>query len=74
MKRVRIVFGILCLIATIAVIALVCHQWYIQGCRWYSLIAATIFYSVCAFGIWWTIDEFLAYIQEQEEDNPYLDD
>ena len=74
MKRLRIVFGIFCLIATITVIAIVCHQWYIQGCGWYSLIAAIIFYSVCALGIWWTTDEFLASIQKEDDDNIYLED
>lgn len=68
MKRVRISFGILCAIVVIAVIAAVCHQWHVQGCGWFSLIAAIAFYAGSSYCVWRVIDEFFADIQHRYED------
>jgi len=71
MKRLRIGFGIICAIFAIAIMAAVCYQWHSQGCGWLSLIAGCIFYLVCSFGIWYTIDQFLADIQHRVDDDIY---
>lgn len=71
MKRLRISFGILCLIVTIAVIVAVCIQWHKQGCEWISMASAILFYSTCALGIWFTIDKYFAGIQRHNEEDEY---
>lgn len=69
MKRVRIGCGTAFLIMTIAIIVLVAIEWHKVGCTVWALVAQSIMYSVCSFGIWWTIDEFLAEWQERYEDD-----
>ena len=69
MKRVRIALGIISLIITIACIVLVAIEWNKIGCSVWGLIAESVMYSVCAFVVWYTIDDFLAGIQHREEDD-----
>ena len=71
MKKIRIICGCLAAMLTLAVIISVCFQWYDQGCDWWSLFAAICFYSVCSYGLWYSIDQVLADIQRREEEDIY---
>lgn len=68
MKRVRISWGISCLIITIAVIGLVGYNWYKQGCEWYGIFIAGICYAGSSYCVWRVIDEFLEDAQHRYED------
>lgn len=71
MKRAKIISGIICLVFDIVICIMVCHQWALQGCGFWSLFAAIVFYTVGCLGLWILIDQIIDAVYRYDDDEYY---
>jgi len=57
MTSARIINLVFWILVVVSVTTGVCIQWSHIGCGWYEIVAAFMFYTACAAGLWFTIDE-----------------
>lgn len=67
MKRVRIFWGIFCIVSMITLVVSVCHEWTKSCCEWWSLVAAGVFYTIGWISTWVFFDDILYAMQLHEE-------
>ena len=71
MKRLSIGWAIFSALGDIALIVLVCKQWDVTGSPWWSLLLASLFYTVGCITVWWFFDSILSDYQRRFEDDIY---
>ncbi len=60
MKKVRIIFGIVCLVIAITLCTACIYYWKKLGCNdVLSLVAAVVFYSSVMAGLWFNFDQVI---------------
>lgn len=67
MRNIRIGWFILCFVLNLLLIISVCQEWSKNGCEWWSLVIAGIFYIVGMLVTWNYFDGILYALQLREE-------
>ena len=58
MKK-RNIFRMAWAVVSLALIALVCYEWHIQGCGVWSLVAAVSFYGILSAGLMIAVEDVM---------------